>query len=174
MIDIKLLDLKTFFETHRAEVKGMMPKENNEDEVQKQYKEEEIEEGREEGRADSKTMVIGEAIDQAIDSVPDDFVLKSFFETNREEVKDMMLMEYNEDEILRQFKQEGFEEGYEKGYKEGYKEGYKGGLERDEELFQRSMAWRMSSVGYRVAMIANLLDLPDDKVKEFVQAKPTM
>ncbi len=46
------------------------------------------------------------AIDRAIREMPDDFEIKNFLISNRAEVKDMCLTEYNETETLELFRQE--------------------------------------------------------------------
>lgn len=51
------------------------------------------------------------AIDRAIREMPDDFEIKNFLISNRAEVKDMCLTEYNETETLELFRQEGRQEG---------------------------------------------------------------
>ncbi len=47
------------------------------------------------------------AIDQAISSMPDDFVIKPFLVAHRAEVKGMLLTEYNEAEAMEKFEQDG-------------------------------------------------------------------
>lgn len=109
-------------------------------------------------RTNAQTMEIEDAVDLAISSIPDDFVLKKFFETHRAEVKGMMLMEYDEDEMQRQFKEEGIELGEKRG----------------EENTQKANVLRMSGQGFSVEQIANALDLAIDKVKGILQAKPAV
>lgn len=53
---------------------------------------------------------IGEAIDKAIDEMPEDFEIKKFITANRAEVKDMCLTEYNETETMEMMKEEGRQE----------------------------------------------------------------
>ena len=47
------------------------------------------------------------AIDKAISSMPDDYVIKPFLEAHRAEVKGMLLTEYNEAEQMELFKEDG-------------------------------------------------------------------
>lgn len=61
---------------------------------------------------------IGNAIDKAIDEMPDSFEIKKFIMANRAEVKDMCLTEYNEMETMELFKREGIQEGIQKGTQE--------------------------------------------------------
>ena len=61
-------------------------------------------------KKDKKTE-IEDAVDAAVDEMPDDFLIKKFLLGNRAEVKDMCLTEYNEAETMQQFKEEGREEG---------------------------------------------------------------
>ncbi len=58
---------------------------------------------------------VEEAIDRAIEEMPDGFEIKKLIVANRAEVKDMCLTEYNEAEAMEMFKEEGMEEGMEKG-----------------------------------------------------------
>ena len=51
------------------------------------------------------------AIDKAISSMPDDYVIKPFLEAHRAEVKGMLLTEYNEAEQMELFKEDGRREG---------------------------------------------------------------
>lgn len=51
------------------------------------------------------------AIDKAISTMPDDYVIKPFLEAHRAEVKGMLLTEYNEAEQMELFKEDGWREG---------------------------------------------------------------
>ena len=55
---------------------------------------------------DDAQMGIGNAIDRAIDEMPEDFEIKKFITANRAEVKDMCLTEYNEAETMDMLRQE--------------------------------------------------------------------
>ena len=56
-----------------------------------------------------------QAVDAALDSMPDSFQIKPYLEANRVEVKKMLLTEYNEAQTLELFKAEAREEGREEG-----------------------------------------------------------
>ena len=56
-------------------------------------------------------MTIEDAVDKAINMMPDDFQIKRFLDGNRAEVKNMCITEYNEAETMQMFKEEGREEG---------------------------------------------------------------
>ena len=51
------------------------------------------------------------AVDRAITDMPDSFVIKSFLELHRTEVKGMLLTEYNQAEAMELFREEGRAEG---------------------------------------------------------------
>ena len=55
------------------------------------------------------------AVDRAITDMPDSFVIKSFLELHRTEVKGMLLTEYNEAEAMELFREEGRAEGRAEG-----------------------------------------------------------
>ena len=65
-----------------------------------------------------KEYTLEQAVDKAVDEMPDDFRIKQVLIANRAEVKDMWLTEYNEEEVMQQFKEEGREEGREERDKE--------------------------------------------------------
>ena len=62
-------------------------------------------------RSKLRSMTIENALSQAIDEVPDEFVLKSFLKINKSEVSSMLLTEYNEAEVMELFKEDGKKEG---------------------------------------------------------------
>ena len=66
---------------------------------------------------------IGIAVDMALDSMPEDFVIRQFLLENRAEVKDVFLTEYNEQKTMAAFRDEGYEEGRAEGRAEGRTEG---------------------------------------------------
>ncbi len=66
-----------------------------------------------------KGMVIKDAVDAALDAMPDDFVIKPFLMKNKAEVEIMCITEYNEAETMELFKEEGRAEGREEGEAKG-------------------------------------------------------
>ena len=77
-----------------------------------------------------KTMEIEEAVDKAVEDMPDDFLIKKFIRINQAEVKDMCLTEYDEEKIMQLFREEALEEGLEKGREQGREQGREEGLEQ--------------------------------------------
>lgn len=57
---------------------------------------------------------IEKAVDKAITDMPDDYILKQFLVTHRTEVNGMLVTEYNEEETMELFKEDGRKEGREK------------------------------------------------------------
>jgi len=57
------------------------------------------------------SILLENAIDRAIDAIPDDFIIKQTLETHRAEVKGMLLTEYNEAQTMELFREEGRAEG---------------------------------------------------------------
>ncbi len=70
-------------------------------------------------RENRKLMSIDNAVDMAIDRLPDDFVIRPFLLTHRAEVNGMLLSEYNETEVMELFKEDGRKEGRIEGKEEG-------------------------------------------------------
>ena len=59
------------------------------------------------------------AVDEAIDDMPEYYELKTQILEHRAEVRGMWINEYNEEETMQMFKEEGIREGMQKGRKEG-------------------------------------------------------
>ena len=74
-------------------------------------------------RKNRQTMKIEQAVDSAIQDMPEDFEIREFLIGHRAEVKDLCITEYNEAETMQMIREEGREEGREKGRKEGREEG---------------------------------------------------
>ena len=55
-------------------------------------------------------MSAAEAVDEAIESMPDGFVIRPYLQAHKAEVRDMLLTEYNEAEAMELFREEGREE----------------------------------------------------------------
>ena len=64
-------------------------------------------------RDNLKAMEIDNAVDKAIMEMPDDYTLKPFLKAHQQEVKDMLMTEYNEAEAMELFKEDGRKEGRE-------------------------------------------------------------
>jgi len=69
-------------------------------------------------RANQEGMGIEEAVDRAIEGMPEDFAIRRFLIGHRAEVKDMCITEYNEAETLKMIREEGREQGREEGIME--------------------------------------------------------
>ena len=52
-----------------------------------------------------------EAVDETLEAMPDDFVIKPFLMAHKAEVRDMLLTEYNEAEAMELFREDGRAEG---------------------------------------------------------------
>ena len=60
-----------------------------------------------------------ETIDKVINSIPEDFVIRSFIMGHRAEVKGMFLTEWNQEKVLQQEREDSLEQGREQGIAEG-------------------------------------------------------
>ena len=58
-----------------------------------------------------KVMEIEEAVEKAVNEMPDEFIIKPFLNAHRSEVYGMLLVEYNEAEAMELFKEDGRKEG---------------------------------------------------------------
>lgn len=74
-------------------------------------------------RKNRAKMDIEQAVDKAIDEMPETYVIRGYVLGHRAEVKGMCITEYNEAETLQMIREEGREEGREKGREEGERNG---------------------------------------------------
>ena len=74
-------------------------------------------------RENNKNMELEQAVDKALDEMPEGFIIRQFLLDNRAEVKNMCLTEYDEEATMLMFKEEGREEGIEEGIAIGEKRG---------------------------------------------------
>ena len=79
-------------------------------------------------RTYSKQMSREDAIDKTLAEIPDGFQLKHLLLQHKAEVKGMILTEYDEEDVMNGFREEGREEGVKEGREEGVKEGLKEGI----------------------------------------------
>ena len=107
---------------------------------------------------DSAPNKVETAIDRAIYEMPGDFEIKDFLISNRAEVKDMCLTEYNETETLELFRQEGLQEGLQAGRKEGLQVGR-------QETMLLNIRNLMDSTGWSADKIMDMLKIPSDQQK---------
>ncbi len=81
-------------------------------------------------RSDQQTMeTLEEAVDAALEELPDDSLIKPFLVANKAEVKRMCITEYDEARTFAEQREEGRKEGREEGRKEGREEGREEGIE---------------------------------------------
>ena len=84
----------------------------------------------EEIRNNRKNMDIGTAIDKAIETMPEDYLIRPILIGNKAEVKDMCITEYNEAETMQMFREEGREEGIKQGIEQGIERGIEQGADQ--------------------------------------------
>ena len=80
-------------------------------------------------RQQAESNNLEEAIDRALSSMPDNYLIRSFLLANRSEVKRMCITEYNEARTLMETREEGRLEGKAEGRLEGREEGWQEGRE---------------------------------------------
>ena len=83
------------------------------------------------------TLPIEDAVNKALDDMPDDFSIKAYLMEHRAEVNIMCLTEYDEAETMNMFKEEGRREGLELGLKEGEAERRR--LESEIEMLKKEI-----------------------------------
>ena len=72
-------------------------------------------------RHEKITHDLEQAIDKALDEMPDDFIIKKLLILNKAEVKGMFLTEWDQEKVLAEERREGEERGEKRGIKIGEK-----------------------------------------------------
>ncbi len=111
---------------------------------------------------------IGAAFEKAIDEMPEGFLIKRFIMSNRAEVKDMCLTEYNEAEAMELFREEGREEGRQEGREEGRQEGREEGRqegreEGKENTIIQNLNSLMQNLKLTIEQAMDAISIPDNK-----------
>ena len=70
------------------------------------------------GNGVDKDLIVMKAVDQAIEEMSKDFLLKLFLDAHRAEVQGMLLTEYNEAEAMKLFEMDGVRKGRAEGIRE--------------------------------------------------------
>ena len=115
---------------------------------------------------DDRDEAVKASIEKAIDECIENDILKDFFTSNRREVVDMSMWDYNEELHNRTMAKENYDDGYKNGYGNGYdngkEEGREEGREEGQELSLIRLICKKLAKGKTPETIA-------DEVEESVQ-----
>ncbi len=93
---------------------------------------------------DRKDMIgLDEAITETLKQVPESYVIHDAVMAALEEIRDMLLAEFDEEQYRREVAEEGYEEGFEKGLEKGRSEGINEGSQKE----RRNTIYRMFDKG---------------------------
>ena len=102
-----------------------------------------------------ENMTIEQAVDKALEDMPDDFVIKPFLMANRAEVKHMCITEYDEERTFAAMRREEREIGREEGIAEGIAKGKSEGKAEE----RKSLIAKFRAAGVSEDMIQNVLSM---------------
>ena len=102
-----------------------------------------------------------EAIDKAVEDLPDNSMIKQFLMINKAEVKRMCITEYDEERTLNETREEGREEGRAEGREEGREEGIVEGVK------QGSLKTLIKLVAKGILTLSQAAEEADMTVAEF-------
>ena len=106
-----------------------------------------------------------EAIDKAVEDLPDNSMIKQFLMINKAEVKRMCITEYDEERTLNETREEGREEGRAEGREEGRAEGREEGIV--EGVKQGSLKTLIKLVAKGILTLSQAAEEADMTVAEF-------
>ena len=110
------------------------------------------------------------AVDTTIDEMPETCLIRECLIENRAEVKNMCITEYNEEETMRMFKEEGREEGRQEGRQEGREEGREEGRrEGQREGTLSAIVNLMKSLKCTAEQAMDKLRIPQSDRAEYMQ-----
>ena len=121
-------------------------------------------------RRKQRTMSgLEQAIDAAIDEMPEEFELKKFLLAHRAEVKGMYLTEYNAEKEMERLREEERQEGREIGRAEGREiglaEGRSEGLAEGHHEEKERTATAMLKENLPLSLIAKISELSEDAIR---------
>ena len=109
-------------------------------------------------------------VDETIRIMPMDFVIRDFIMAHREEVKDMLLTEYNEAASHELFQLEGERIGHEKGLKEGLKEGLEKGLKQGADVARlENIRTAMQKLNLSADAAMDFFDIPQELREKYAK-----
>ena len=106
------------------------------------------------------------AIQKAIDECIREGILADLLKVRRDEVKEAMLTEYDEEAHMQMVREEGREEGKE--------EGERAGEMRGREEANTELILNMHRKGYRLEQIADVTEKDIDEIKAIIEEKKPM
>lgn len=112
-----------------------------------------------------ETLVQG--IENALDELPEDFLIRGFLLNEREKVTNMLHTEFAEKEWSDTFKAEG----YENGFKQGEQQGMQQGLQQGELLAKNEIIKKLYKMNYTTKDICEIvgLELTNEQIEEIVK-----
>ncbi len=96
-----------------------------------------------------------DAVDRAINEMPQDYLIRPFLLSDRAEVKMMCITEYNEEKTMKQFREEGIAEGRAEG--------------REEEKYQNILGMLREHIP--VPVISRISMMPEDMIRNIAQTQ---
>lgn len=115
-------------------------------------------------------MSMEAAVDEAINTMPSDFLIKKFLDGNRAEVKNMCITEYNEAETMQMFKEEGREEGIAEGLAKGIEKGIARGMAKGKtEGILLSIKNLMKNLNCSPEEAMKMIDIPQSDYEKYLQ-----
>ncbi len=103
-----------------------------------------------------------EAVNRALKEMPDDFVIKPFLMEHKSEVCGIIDTEYDEEKVMKAFKNEGYTEGLAEGHAQGLVEGLAEGLEEGETTKLIKLVYSKLRKNKPIEQIADELEESDN------------
>ena len=111
---------------------------------------------------DYKGEDMTEAVNKALKEMPDDFVIKPFLMEHRSEVSGIIDTEYDEEKVMKAFKNEGRAEGHAEGLTEGLTKGLTKGREEGETTKLIKLIYSKLRKNKTIEQIADELEEADN------------
>jgi hypothetical protein len=119
-----------------------------------------------------KGMSLEEATDSACQYCIEHNVLREFLLKNRNEVRRVLLTEYNAKHQRKLDRRDAWEDGREQGREEGREQGREQGREEGREEDRKQIILKMYYKGYTLEQIADITDKQVEEVRTIIENNP--
>ena len=121
----------------------------------------------------AEETTLEEAVERAITECLREGILKDFLEKNRAEAKSVSIFEYDEEEHMRQereqFWNKGMREGMQKGIQKGIQEGIREGIIQSEQKLLWNPIQKKLARGKSISQIAEELESTEEEIKAAIE-----
>ena len=117
----------------------------------------------------AEETTLEEAVERAITECIREGILKDFLEKNRAEAKSVSIFEYDEEEHMRQEREQFWNKGMQKGIQEGMRKGIQEGITQSEQKLLWNPIQKKLARGKSISRIAEELESTEEEIQAAIE-----